>query len=57
MNMGKSRRYQTVRMRRPPEQVARAVARDCRVGGGVEGVEEHGREEGAMRGGGGGWDR
>ena len=29
----------------PPEQVARAVARGCDVGGGVEVVEEHGREE------------
>ena len=32
------------------EQVARAVARGCDVGGGVEVIEEHGREARAMRG-------
>ncbi len=33
----------------PPEQVARAVARGCDVGSGVEVVEEHRREARAMR--------
>ena len=34
----------------PSEQVARAVARGCDVGSGVEVVEEHGRDERAMGG-------